>query len=290
MENGYTIYVLQGVDKSLVGLTIDGWTIKAAHKSPIGGDDYLVSGIPLFPKFDKLLSVQNIMQSTLYLHNGSNPFYIYLEKETTNIYSVKKAITFLRLYKDSTVGLSLPLLLNEAGGCIINGLPNYSLAYNTSTLPLLLSEQEKEDIANLSNTHKEGTKDYINKMLDVFHESFLTENKYLSFVLRIMILEMLIEGNAELSFRIARSVAVFLGKTEDESIQIHDICKKMYTARSKYLHDGITKDITEEKQRYALEISRRVIANLYFINDDINRIREVIYRGGFGSNPYQVKF
>lgn len=186
MENKYAIYVLQSADKSLEGLTIDGWTIKVAHKTPLGVNDYLVPGIPLFPIFQKILG--------------------------------------------------------------------------------------------------------INKMLDIFHESFLTENKHLAFVLRIMILEMLIEGNAELSFRIARSVAVFLGKTEVESVQIHEICKKMYTARSKYLHDGITKGITEEMQRNALEISRRVIANLYFINEDISNIRETIYRGGYGANPYQVKF
>ena len=59
---------------------------------------------------------------------------------------------------------------------------------------------------------------------------------------------MLIDGNAELNYRLARSLAVLLGKDKDESKDIFEKCKKIYNARSKYLHEGQTKNIYPEIQ------------------------------------------
>lgn len=290
MDKKYSVYVLKNADESLAGLSIKGWRIGIAHKTPISADDYLFENVLLFPCIEKYLISSHSIGSMAYLHNGDNPYYIYTIKETDDIYSIKKVINILRLFKSSNIGLSWSFLFNSSCGTIINATPQHVIPDRTYSVPLALTDDEKIKISKLQIPETEQLNGQIQKMLTVFHESFRVENKYLSFILRIMILEMLIEGNAELSYRISRTVAVLLGKNEEESSRIEKICKKMYSARSKYLHDGITNDITQEMQYNALDISRRIIANLAIINTNLPDIRSVLHKSSFGSNPYNVQF
>ena len=290
MDKKYSVYVLKNADESISGLSIEGWKIGIAHKIPISEDDYLSENVQLFPQLEKYLIMSHIHDSITYLHNGDNPFYIYIMKETDNIYSIRQAISILRLCKSSNIGLSWSFLFSASGGAIVNTIPHYVIPYYTHSTPLTMTNDEKIKISALQIPEIKQLNGQVQKMLTVFHESFHVENEYLSFILRIMVLEMLIDGNAELSYRISRNVAVLLGKDEEESIQIEKICKKMYSARSKYLHDGIANDITQEMQYNALDISRRIIVNLALMNTNLSDIRAILHKSSFGSNPYNVQF
>ena len=73
---------------------------------------------------------------------------------------------------------------------------------------------------------------------------------------------LLSDGNAELSYRLSRGIAVFLGKTKEDSTLVFNNMKSLYNARSKFLHEGKenSKDENETNaQNYARELIYKLI-------------------------------
>lgn len=282
-------FVLHDVDESIIGLKADNWEIKAAHSRPCDENDFFLGNTHLYPIFEKIMFNLYGMQAKEFCHGEDNKFFIYATNDIGGFNEERHLINALRLCKSSSVGLSASISINSLGGCLVNAFSSYVRPYyNSLKKTLVLSEQEKNEIVvYLNKTVDYEDKPYVVEMLKFFHESYSVANQHLSFVLRVMIMEMLIAGNTELSFRIARSVAVLLGKTEEDSKEIYKKCKKIYTARSCYLHDGVTKHITSELQNDALDISRRIIKRLMSIDEPIENIRECLDCSGYGSYPWQ---
>lgn len=282
-------FVLQDVDESIIGLKADNWEIKAAHSKACCEDDFFLGSIHLYPIFQKVMFSLYGIQANEFCHGGDNKFFIYATNDKGGVYEARCLINALRLFKSSSVGISASIAINSSGGSLVETISSSVRPYyNSLKKPLVLSEEEKNELVEYLNKKVDyGEKTYIVEMLKFFHESYSVANEQLSFVLRVMIMEMLIAGNTELSFRIARSVAVLLGKTEEDSKEIYKKCKKIYTARSCYLHDGVTKHITSELQNDALDISRRIIKRLMSIDEPIENIRECLDCSGYGSYPWQ---
>lgn len=208
-----------------------------------------------------------------------------------NPFDIRFVIDACRLFKLSKIGLYYPISANVEGGCIINELGAYAYE-NKNHIDNLevfsLTEIEYEGLQELYRKLLGPQSDSVKRMIELFHEAYRTENPDIAFILCITVLEMLIEGNAELSFRLSRSVAVLLGKNKDESSEIYDNCKKMYSARSAFLHDGSASKIKKEYRLLALDYSRRIIANL--LNKDLKQVRNTLEACSFGDNPYSVDF
>lgn len=282
------VYVISGVDPSLVGYVIDGWEAKRVCATSNG--DFPISERTIYKTL-----YRNFLQPESHLleccGDFSNPQFIYLFKQTQDIFDIRSVITALRLYKLSKIGMSYPLSFNQDGGCIGNVMYDYYNMHFIKDVPAFsLNEKERGKIQEFYELVSKPQTNHIQQMIQLFHEAYRNRNNHIAFIMRVTILEMLIEGNAELSFRLSRSIAVLLGRDKTESQEIFNRCKKIYSARSTFLHDGRTDKITPEAELLALDYSRRIIANLICIGEDIKKVRETLDAYGFGENPYRVQF
>ena len=291
MNNDLQVYVVRGIDTSLLGISIGGWELKIAHEAPESMDTSPIKGKSLFPVLNTFFGTASAIMLG-YCSVTKNSYYTYFFKQTSDpsveIYPV---ITAIRLFKLSNFGMAYLLSLNEVGGGIGNVMYDYNSECRIKTVSSFsLAEEEREKIQEFYELVSKQQAEHIQQMIQLFHEAYRNRNHYIAFIMRVTILEMLIDGNAELSFRLSRSIAVLLGRSREESQEIFEKCKKIYSVRSTFLHDGKTDKITSEFQLLALDYSRRVIANLICIGKDIKEVRKTLDVCGFGENPYQVQF
>jgi hypothetical protein len=122
------------------------------------------------------------------------------------------------------------------------------------------------------------------RMFNIFHQSFSVTDISTAAVLRTIVLEMVIEGHVELNNRLARSIAVLLGKNTDHAVEIEKEVKKIYGARSKYVHDG--KHIKKEEAELSLKMVCEFLKKIYTITDDIETVRNKLHQSGFGNPPF----
>lgn len=288
LVNNIQVYPICGISEKSIGLTIGGWTINAAHKIPLPNEDAIIT----FPLLERFLVSSGLNENIRYKYECENPFYLYFWNKTDSIFSIKPVINALRLFKCSSFGTWYPISFNDLGGGMANAFDGYAYnppKYSGDFQIFTLSEKEVDDLTNFYTCTNKPHSLYLENMLDLFHESFRIDNENLRFVMWITILEMFIGIQTELSYRLSRGVAVFLGKTNEESLEIFETCKNLYNARSKYLHNGDEDIITTDFSMKALDYARRVIANLMVIESDIKKIRKTLDCSGFGSNPLKVE-
>jgi len=122
------------------------------------------------------------------------------------------------------------------------------------------------------------------RMFDIFHQSFSVTDISTAALLRTSVLEMLLEEGSELSYRLARSIAVLLGNNIEKSVEVFKSVKKIYGARSKFVHNG--KRIKKEDAELAHKITCDVLRKLYAINDNMKTIQSMLHQGAFGIPPF----
>ncbi len=289
MEN-QVIIPLCGVDESMTGFSINGWDIKkidfASEKNTIADniiDSELYEALYSWVDTEDRYTIFQLPQE------NQKPYFLCFYKETKDVSDFEPIVDVLRVIKSSQFGCWYPISLKD--GILIPILK--SRFYMTDAMqirPLLsLSPQEREQALQLYQTRiDERFPDIVKTMLLFFHESCRSSNLYLSFITRVIILEMLIEGNAELSYRLKRSVAVLLGRDKEESVKIAESVNIIYRERSKFLHDGKTDKISDDLMDLTYDYARRVVANLMCIPDDIKNIRSTLEQAGYGDDPYKV--
>lgn len=122
------------------------------------------------------------------------------------------------------------------------------------------------------------------RIIQSFFESVCADNLAFKFVALIMTLEGILEGTAELKYRVSRNVAVLIGKNEEGSRKIFETVKKMYDKRSKYIHGSdVTITVDEYVELYC--IVRRVIIKLLYTDLGQKELNNLLSEKGFGSNP-----
>ena len=291
---------ISGIDRSMVGTVINGWKIicisdkdeedNAIEFAGIRGKDCLHS------IFD-LLNWDGCIDSITFIRKDPNFYMLGFAKEIDPAEFVFKLevmimIHAFRLFKTSKIGFWRPLDFSEPTLERLLEFEGFQFARSDIDWPVFSLQENEQCLFSefLSHFHLQIFPPIASQMVFFFHEACKSQNKYVQFVLRITIMEMLIEGNSELSYRLRHHLAVFLGRSLEESNEIAAKMKKMYDARSKYLHEGDASKITEEYSQLAFEYSRRLIANLFMTTDSIKDIRTKLEASGFGSNPYRVQF
>lgn len=124
-------------------------------------------------------------------------------------------------------------------------------------------------------------------MVQMYVTSYLIGICELEYIMLFSVLEMLLgSGNSEITYQISRGTALLLSNTADEMQLIYKQMKKLYTARSKYVHSG---KLVEHEHLFALrEIVRKVllrIAELGYHSKEktFDELREKILLGGYHS-------
>lgn len=300
MEERKIAIPISGIDDSMIGASINGWKIICISANDDLDDtpDFAgIRGADCFGKLFDLLQWDGVYDSLSFIKKEPQ-FHIIALAKTTDIsnYMFKwdylTTVDAIRLFKTSQVGFWIPIDFTEPKlKMLYDFLGLQSNPFEMENPIFSLAEDENElfttFVARLCSLRYPSK---VTQMIPFFHEACKTKNKAVRFVLRITILEMLIDGNAELSYRLSHHLAVFLGRTLDESKQIASNMKKMYNARSKYLHEGDESKITDEYCRLAYEYARRLIANLTMTADSIQEVRNKLDVAGYGTNPYQVQF
>ena len=281
---------LCGIDESMVGFSINGWEIKkilpSNDKCTIVDD---LTDATIYETIHSWLEMEEEFSIIPFTNDRQNPYYLIFVKETDDISEFEPIVDVLRVVKSSQFGCWQSFVITE-GAILPSGKLRSCMTDVLQIRPLLsLSLQERIQISKMLQMRMDGQfSPIVRRMLLFFHDSCRSSNQYISFILRVTILEMLIDGNAELSYRLKRSVAVLLGRDREESEEIAKNINAMYKERSKFLHNGDTDRISEEYMQLAYEYSRRVIANLICISDSLVNIRITLEQAGYGENPYNV--
>lgn len=309
MEKHKIVIPICGIERSMVGISINGWKIICISDEDEKDDTFDFAGIhgnECIPKIIKYFQLYGFLEKINFISNGSINFeqkdpefyFIALAKETDPTTKNFKweciaTIEAMRFYKSSQIGFGAPMEITEQGLQQMDIFADYNYVLVESSIPrFALSEVDKKSFFTFAERLL-SVADYpeiVSRMAPFFHESCIIKNRSVRFVLRITIMEMLIEGNQELSYRLRHHMAVLLGRSLEESKEIDSNMKKMYTARSKYLHDGAISKNSDEYCTLSFEYARRLIANLCMITDSIQEIRAKLDVAGYGANPYQVQF
>lgn len=290
-----TIIFASGIDKELIGVDISGFVLKSTNKNE--------SSTEILEMAEAALGDTMRMEVDYSYKDGDNlKSYLYFEKTYINslnlevYFESKHLINVLRLFKSSKIGFFHPFYLSESSGCGIfaDEAHSYHSRFCFGEIFSLTYKEINEINKFFKDTYKEEKyNDDIEKMLLIFHESYRISSIELKLILRVIIFEMMIQDSTELVYRISRTLAVFLGINETESENILRKVKKIYTARSKYVHNGDRKNImTDEIFFNTLDICRRIIANLLLLDSSKTSIAEIYEKcnkSGFGSNPFNIK-
>ncbi len=303
------ILFVHGIDEGFIGQEICGFKLKKTQKFD-DGSDYIYEGKRCYEYAESFL----LNYGYAYLLNekhlfdfGKKPYFLYFEKEYINkekndyliFIDSFSLIASFRLTENSRIAMLYPHLVSENGqGSVL--FHDERKTYITRG-DFFLKDYKNTDLRsiNLIYSKLQTIYPHLNKknelynrilrMIDIFHESFKNPSESVRFIQRMIIWEMLIEGNGEIAHKIARLIAVFLGRDKNESHELFEKAKKIYSARSKYIH-GVKKDVDGNHCLDNLEITRRLIANLIFLEDSIEEFREKINESGFGDNPFNVQF
>lgn len=120
------------------------------------------------------------------------------------------------------------------------------------------------------------------RMYDTSYLIGICESEYITL---FSILEMLLgTGNSEITYQISRGTALILSNSADEMHEIYKRMKKLYNARSKYVHSG--KAVDHEQLFELRELVRKVllkIAELGYHTKDktFEELKEKILLGGY---------
>lgn len=327
-ENIYYVYLLRGLDKKLIGFSLSDWEIKSIHEKKLESENPIRENIYstfqyCTERINDIFFYDQLDENDCFV---DNPCYIYLEKgvpvpPNADSRDIEYIVSTIRLFNTNSFGTVCHFTYSPDGAALIRHDSDYvSYEYNFDVPYFTISDDEKNEVQELYQKIKtfyslqqqksdDKTFKHIKHMLDLFHEAYRTKNPEIAFIMRVTILEMLINGNSNITKRLSNNLAILLGKNIKESTDICENFKKIYKARSEFLHNGENKKITSELKLLALDYSRRMIANLINITLDIQAqedkkqkskkksldwilkaIRSELESKNFGDNPFNVKF
>lgn len=291
------VIFVTNISESLVGKEIAGYVLKKTYRGSDDKEDYLNKHSKAWEFADKLFafsrySIDN--QPDEFLHSDENGFYylyfqrIFEEEKEDEFFRAINFISALTIYIQSSVSFAHPYFFSDShGNCIMRSHENNYYAFN-EWRKMDMKEKEIVEFETFFSLYQgmEINKDVVQRMIDIWMTSRRIPSFMIKFILHVTILEMFIDGNAELSYRLSRGVAVFLGKTKEESTLVFNNMKSLYNARSKFLHEG-KENIKDENEINAQNYARELIRKLINMSSGekkktLTKIRNDVTECGFG--------
>lgn len=255
------LYVLSGIDTNLVGTEISGWRFGIVHRNPLRTDTAYIYKHPIYETIQ--LSLGNLSYPKYLNTSEDNFYYCFLFKKTDNPLeglSVGKAI---RLFKTCSFGMSFPITLNPSNPIIVN--TPYDLANNNfgKLVPFSIDGNELHSLDDILQqlAHVE-CHSKINNMIDFYNDSFRVVHYAVSFLLRVICMEISIDSEKGIKKALANSISSLIGENDDEKEKIQKDIREIYQARSEYVHNGSKDFLNDELIFKANDYARRTIFNL----------------------------
>lgn len=269
------LFVLANADKSLVGLKFKNCEIKEITVSEMSSlllETYGAYEVPIFHKKITSLPITTVTSTnTTSKPQPINDISLTILEEVDS-YGVTSTLFFKSIKLFKSVDLYPCYSINyifengkpKRGG--YSSVLDYPHALGINECKFDITEEEKQNFPTWFEQHKDfafanDTNEQFQKALRTYNLSYYIGFKELEFIMLYTILEMLFASErTEISYQIARGTALLLSTNTDEFKSTYKFMKKLYNARSKYVHEG---NSIERKNLFELrEIVRKVILKL----------------------------
>ena len=269
------LYVLVNADKSLVGLKFENCEIK---EITVGDMSYLIrqtygSGeVAVFHKAitSRLFPTETNQKLTSTPQNMDDITIIVLEETQATSFTAIHFFEAVKLFK--SIDLYFCYFMNykvdknrlKWGGIGETTGYQHSLGFNKCKFSM--TEEEKNTFADWFKQYKPfslatETNEQFQKALRTYKFSYYIGLPDLEFIMLFTVFEMIFaNSNTEISYQIARGVSLLLSNTSEEMNACFNRIKKLYTARSKYVHTGTS--IKKEDLFELRELVRKIILKL----------------------------
>ena len=292
--------VLIGADQSLIGLRVDHSKIISMKFGEL--DNIIQEAYGVAEKNRFLHSVMDhyrpptVPGETL---NLSDCDLIVLEticENPSDYFATQNVLKALKLYHGADIYSCYSINYRYEDGKVRYGglgdMVQYRHAIGYIEPHYTLTDEQKNGFAEWYETtyrklNVENRSDNYKAMIRMYDTSYLIGLCESEYIMLFSILEMLLgSGHSEITYQISRGTALLLSNSVDEMLQIYKRMKKLYEARSKYVHSGKAID---HKHLFELrEIVRKVllkIAELGYHTKEkkFDELREKILLGGYHS-------
>lgn len=286
--------VLANADPSLVGVQIGNCRIISMPENELAGIVIAAYGELIRYHYLRTLTKYRTLIPTDTKNGSIKPLVVIETKEGNGGEAdVRQIVNLLKLYKATDVFSCYKAVYKfenqklTRGGEVELIMPEHPLFWPDQ--PYQLCEEEREGLGQWYETYKgilqHSNHDKFKRIVRMYMDSFQTGEIETSFVILCVILEMLFGAQGgELNYRISRGAALFLSTSKDEMRSIQSQVKKLYTSRSKYVHEG--KQIEPERLFEIREFIRKTIILMYErgMNEpefDFKKFTEELTYGGY---------
>lgn len=287
------LYVLGGADNSLIGLKVHNCTIVE-----MTFDELLSLVIKIHGEVALNHVVVSLSEHQL-IKNDSNLVVLEIvEKADNNGKTIdfyeKYFLQMMRLFKAEDIYTCyFTTYSSEKGNITSQGFVHkleYKHAITFQPPRYAMDDFEKDcfpkwfDKYVLTCFHTKRNPKFEN-MLNSYDKSYLIGIPELEFIMLFSVLEMTFgSGRTEITYQISRGTALLLSSSSKEMEEIYRKMKKLYTVRSKYVHNG--EKVPIESLYELREIVRKVLIKLvdlgYHTDDKkFDELRKKILLGGY---------
>jgi hypothetical protein len=98
---------------------------------------------------------------------------------------------------------------------------------------------------------------------------------------------MLNPADRELRYRVSRNAAVLLGRDREDSKRVFKEVKVLYDKRSKLVHTGNNKLISQEDVLRLRDCVRKSIKQILAMNKNKDQLLEMLNSSGFGERAWE---
>lgn len=285
-----TLYVLIGADPSLVGLSV--------HNCKVISISYVDFANLVIQTYGR----EALLHFSVSISEGE---FIPTHSDLTVLEIVDSAgrgidfydrhfFALLKLFKAEDIFPCYSMVYSCKDGVLTNPGFRHRIEYKHAVVPCDsrygMEEAEKASFEQWFDKYasllfRTEINEQFRNMLRSYDQSFLIGIPEMEYIMLFSILEMLFgTGNTEITYQISRGTALLLSSTSEEMNTTYKQMKKLYTVRSKYVHNGVDVPLINVYQ--LREIVRRVLIKLvdlgYHASEKtFDDLRTVILLGGY---------
>jgi len=307
MKQAEVIFV-DNIDPSLVGKTILSWTVTDVKDllKWVKYSDMIISPLT-FDSIRRCLEITNDISLNYNVFKQKTYYCFVQEFKDFGDIRHSQIATAIRLVNKNYVSFSKPYIMSSEAKytqVLARGFGSFKCTTFHEDEQFNLSDNEISLLPTIYDLLAKKIKPICieREMVDLFNSSF--ENKHNTLMHAIgnhikpiinltVIMEMFLsDSRSEITERLARTLAVFLGRTVEESKGIYKTIKVIYNKRSELVHGNLGKKSMDyyKAEQDAREICRRLILNFLSIQNSIKDIETICRENGFGSNPFSIQY
>lgn len=286
------LYVLVGADRSLVGMTVHNCRVVSMTFTEFGNIVLRTYGRDAY-----LHMLTSITEGKIILDKND---LIVLEiadfsGEQIGFYD-RYLFMLMKLFKAEDIFPCYSIIYCCQEGNLVNQPFIHKVEYKHAVVPCQprykMNEIEKIFFPKWLDKYipalfATGLNAQFENMLHSYDKSYLIGIPEMEYIMLFSILEMTFgAGNTEITYQISRGTALLLSQNADEMEQLYKRMKKLYNARSKYVHGG--EKVKPENLFELRDIVRRVLIKLIDLEyhrkeKTFDELRNKILLGGFYS-------